>query len=352
MAGRTVVGLDIGTSAVRAAEVSLTGKGAVLEKFGQVALAPGMVRAGEVVDVNGVAAAIEHLVRQTKITNKKMHLGVANQKVVVRQVDLPSIPLDDLRASLALQVQDFVPMPVEEAVLDFYPVEEIIGETGARMLRVLLVAGARGMIESQMAAVRAAKLQVASIDLVPFAMLRSVGTLGFADGSAEALVDIGAAVTNIIVHQNGTPRFVRILPMGGDDITAAVSERVGVAHDAAEAMKVQLGLAGAGVESADAHPASRAIGSTVAQLVEEVRGSLDYYLAQPGALRLSGVVLSGGGGRLTGIEAWLTAATRLPVTPAEPLGRLTMGRLGLTPEQIDHIRPLSAVPIGLAMGAA
>ena len=102
-----------------------------LEKFGQVALPEGAVRDGEVVDPDTVAAAIKQLWAHTKFSSKKVVIGVANQKVIVRQVDLPWMPVDELRKSLAFQVQDFVPMPVEQAVLDFHPLEELTGETAA-----------------------------------------------------------------------------------------------------------------------------------------------------------------------------------------------------------------------------
>ncbi len=119
------------------------GKGAAtLERFGQVALPPGAVRDGEVVDVDSVASALRQLWAQAKFGSKKVVVGVANQKVVVRQVDLPWMPVEDLRKSLAFQVQDYLPMPVEQAILDFHPLEEFAGDNGGRMLRVLLVAAA------------------------------------------------------------------------------------------------------------------------------------------------------------------------------------------------------------------
>ena len=149
MAGRSAIGLDIGTSGVRAAELSF-GKGSVtLEKFGQVALPEGAVRDGEVVDPDAVAAAVKQLWAHTKFSSKKVVIGVANQKVIVRQVDLPWMPVDELKKSLAYQVQDFVPMPVEQAVLDFHPLEELTGENGTRVLRGLLVAASRDMVQRQ-----------------------------------------------------------------------------------------------------------------------------------------------------------------------------------------------------------
>jgi type IV pilus assembly protein PilM len=352
VAGRFAVGLDIGTSGVRAAELTLGKSATTLERFGQVALPPGAVRGGEVVDVDAVSAALKQLWSQAKFSSKKVVVGVANQKVVVRQVDLPWMPVPELKASLAFQVQDYIPMPVEQAILDFHPLEEFASDSGSRMLRVLLVAASRDMVDSAVVAVQSAGLEPVMVDLTSFAVLRSLyrpSALGALE--AEALVDVGASVTNIVVHQGGVPRFVRILLMGGGDITDAVAERLGVPADQAESVKQSTGLAGvAGM--AEAHPANRAIEQTGGAFVEEVRSSLDYYAAQAGAARVGKVVVSGGGSRLGGLVERLSTATRLPVELAHPMSALKLGKTGLTDDQLAYVEPMVAVPVGLAMGVA
>ena len=353
MAVRTAVGLDIGTSGVRAAELNLGKRPAVLERFGQVALPPGAVRDGEVIDPDTVSRAIKQLWASAKFSTKRVVLGVSNQKVIVRQVDLPWLPEAEMKKSLAFQVQDFIPIPVEQAILDFHTLEEFTNEQGGRMLRVLLVAASRDMVMSAMDAAQRAGLEPVMVDLTPFAMLRAlapVESMGFT-AEAEALVDVGASVTNIIVHQGGVPRFVRILLMGGNDITDAVAERMGVPVEQAESVKWQTGMSATGVPD-PANPAARVIDQFAGQFVEEVRGSLDYYLAQPQAARLRRVVLSGGGAQLMGMAKRLADSARLPVEPGSPLTSLQLGRLGLSPEQLRYVEPLVAVPVGLAMGVA
>jgi type IV pilus assembly protein PilM len=349
---KTAVGLDIGTSSVRAAEMNVGKRPAVLERFGQVALPPGTVRDGEVVDPDTVARAIKQLWATAKFSTKKVVLGVSNQKVIVRQVDLPWLPADELRKSLAFQVQDFIPIPVDQAILDFHPLEEFTNESGGRMLRVLLVAASRDMVMSAMAAAQRAGLTPVMVDLTPFAMLRAlapVDEMGFT-AEAEALVDVGASVTNIVVHQGGVPRFVRILLMGGNDVTDAVAERMGVPVDQAEALKWQTGMGFGAVEGAS--PAARVIDQYAGAFLEEVRGSLDYYLAQPQAARLSRVVVSGGGAQLGGLVSRLGELLRVPVVPGRPLSNVRIGKLGLSEEQLGHVEPLATVPVGLAMGVA
>jgi len=351
VAGRSAIGLDIGTSGVRAAELSF-GKGVVtLEKFGQVALPEGAVRDGEVVDPDAVAAAIKQLWAHTKFSSKKVVIGVANQKVIVRQVDLPWMPVDELKKSLAFQVQDFVPMPVDQAVLDFHPLEELTAEGGARILRGLLVAASRDMVNASLEAVQKAGLSPVMVDLTSFAVIRSLADadhLGMG-AQVEALVDVGARVTNIVVHQGGVPRFVRILLMGGQDVTDAVASNLGVTHEQAEALKHELG---GGSTSDQAAAAGRVADVTAATLVDEIRGSLDYYSSSTPHGPVQRVVLTGGGSRLRGLVDRMAASTRVPVVVGDPLGSLHLGRTGLSDDQVRHVQHLAAVPVGLALGAA
>lgn len=347
MASRTAIGLDIGTSGVRAAELSFGKGGASLRRFGQVALPPGAVRDGEVADPETVAGAIRQLWDSAKFGSKKVVVGVANQRVIVRQVDLPWLPADELRKSLAFQVQEFIPIPVDQAILDFHPVEEFTNDAGGRMLRVLLVAAARDMVSGLLDAATRAGLHVTQVDLTPFAVLRAAAEVdGFGphDGDAEAIVDIGARVTNILIHQRGVPRFVRILLMGGDDLTQAVAERMGVPVQDAERIKREVGLQLVPSPESESHPATRPLEAAASSFVEEVRGSLDYYLAQPAAVPIRRCVISGGGSQLAGLEQRLASATRLPVSPAAA-GRLTAG----SGQDFSEVQSLMTVPVGLAL---
>ena len=274
--------------------------------------------------------------------------------MVVRQVDLPWLPASEMRASLDFQVADLIPMAVDTALLDFHPLEEFTSENGARMLRVLLVAASRDMVSSAVAAVTQAGLAAVSVDLTPFAVLRALAPLdelGLDGVEAEAVVDVGASVTNIVVHQGGVPKFVRILLMGGGDITDSIAERLGVPFEEAEGLKQSRSLSETG-PAPDDHAASRLIEQGASAFVEEVRGSLDYYLAQAGSVRLRRLVLSGGGGRLGGLAQRLASATRLPVEPGSPLPTLKIGKTGLSPEQLSYVEPLASVPVGLALGVA
>ena len=333
---------------MRAAELSFGKRGITLEKFGQVALPRGVVRDGEVVDAAALADALRQLWSHTGFGSKDVALGIATQRVVVRQVELPWLPERELKASLPFQVQDYLPMSVDQAVLDFHPVEDVAAPGQPRVLRGLLVAAVRDVVLANVNAVQLAGLRVTSVDLTSFAVLRALAGSGLADADTVALVDIGAKVTNVIVHRAGVPLFVRILLLGGQDVTDAVADVVGTDSVHAEALKQLPGAAGQDEEQLLA--AARAVDDSTAAFVDEIRSSLDYFASSSAGAPLRRLVVTGGGSRLTGLAERLEAVTRLPVVAGDPLRSLHLGRTGLSEAQIDFVQPLVAVPVGLALG--
>jgi type IV pilus assembly protein PilM len=344
-----VIGLDIGTSAVRAAQVSV-GRGTnALVSFGQVALTPGVVVDGEIRDQGAVSEAISQLMKRAKIKGRRAVIGVANQRVVVRQVDLPFLEEKEFRSSLKFQVADHIPMPVESAELDYQLLGDFMTESGEHMMRVLLVAAATDMVESFVGAVAGAGLEPVGVDLTPFAVARAVSSAARGEAGAagaEAIVDVGAGVTSIFVHHNGEPRFVRILLVGGDDATNALANDSGVSFDEAEAMKLDLGR---GVGTPDAQ---RVLQTRVGALVEEIRGSLDYYVSQEGSEPVGSVIMTGGGSLTPGLMSTLEQTLRTQVRRASTLSQMSSSKSGLTPEQVAQVEPVAAAAVGLAMGGS
>jgi type IV pilus assembly protein PilM len=342
------IGLDIGTSAVRAAQVVATrGGGYSLVGFGQVALPPGAVGDGEVRDPEPVSEAIAQLWKRAKLRTKRAVIGVANQRVVVRTVDFPFMEEKDFRSSLRFQASDHIPMPIEDAQLDFQMIGEYTTDGGDHMMRVLLVAAATDMVEGFVGAAAGGGVEATAVDLTPFAVARAVsgaarGEVGMA--GSEAVVDVGAGVTNIVVHHNGEPRFVRILLIGGDDATSALADELGVSFDEAEALKLDLGR---GVGSPETQ---QVLGMRVDALVDEIRGSIDYYMSQEESEPLASVILTGGGSLTPGLLDRLEQAVQLEVMRARPLSELDVGRSGLTPEQVAQVEPVIGAALGLAIG--
>jgi type IV pilus assembly protein PilM len=350
---KPVIGLDIGTTAVRAAEIAYPKEGAMLVRFAQVGLPPTAAPDGEVQDVEAVSSAIRQALRDGGFKSKQCAVGVANQKVVVRQVDLPWMDEAELRSSIQFQVQEFIPIPVEDAILDFQILEESATDAGERRVHVLLVAAQRGMIDALVGAVSGAGLDPAVVDLAPFAALRAVTpevTPILAGRESEALIDVGGGVTNIVLHEQGVPKFVRILPMGGADVTEALVSTLGIPVEDAESVKSRIGLApeaGASV----AEGAATIIEQRASAFIDEVRGSIDYYLTQPNAAQITRVSLTGGGANLPNLRARLGAALHLPVGEADPLMRARPGK-AFGPEETAAVSSVGAVAVGLALGVS
>ena len=238
------IGLDIGSFAVRAVELSIDGT-PKLVRFGQVALPRGAVRDGEIVDPEAVSAAIRRLWSEAGFRSKRVVLGVANQRVIVRQAEMPAMSEEELAAALRFEAQELIPIPIEDAILDFQVIEHLSGGDNGDRVRILLAAAQQDMIRTHVHAVEGAGLRVAMVDVIPFALVRALAQAGGdvlgSTGRAEAIVCVGAGVTNVVVHENGVPRFVRVLLVGGDDITDAIARDLDIDPDAAEDLKRRAG---------------------------------------------------------------------------------------------------------------
>ena len=241
-------------------------------------------------------------------------------------------------------------MPVESAFLDIHVLEEIVAADGARFARGLLVAAAREVVDNAVAAVQQAGLVPVTVDLLPLAMLRSLGWSEPAPGQdtpVVALLDIGAQVTNLVIHRGGHPLFVRILLRGGNSVTHALADRLGMDYDRAELLK--RGLPELPLDEAGTAVARTVLDTAVVDLLAEVRGSVEYFSASGGAGRVAEIVVSGGGSRLDGLLERLAAETQLPVRAGRPLEGLRVGRTGLGEDTLAALSTTATVPVGLAL---
>jgi type IV pilus assembly protein PilM len=344
---KTRIGLDVGSTAVRAAELA-EGSPPTVVRAAQVPLPAGAVENGEVREVEAVSEGLRELWTRGGFKSRKVWMGVGNQRVVVREIALPAMPEKELRQSLGFQVQEFIPMPVDEAVLDYHLIEEIEVD-GRQMLRLLLVAAQKAMVDTLVTSATNAKLEPMGLDLVPFAMVRAVGATGagmeLERSGGEAVVDIGAHVTNIVVHAAGETRFVRILPSGGRDITVAIARGLTVDDEIAERLK-----RGEVVEGSAATPeqALEVAMQRATQFVDEIRSSLEFYTAQTQGARIERLLISGGGSKLEGFID--IVRQRIPVT-VEP-GRVFSkvgSQLSLSEDAQAEAEPVLATAVGLAI---
>ncbi|WP_199424065.1 type IV pilus assembly protein PilM [Actinotalea solisilvae] len=353
MAKAGVIGLDIGTTRVRAAEVVFGGGGRgvnaqpTLVRYGEAPLPPGAVRDGEVADQATVSGTIRQLWAEARFPSKDVNIGVGNQRVVVRELDLPWMPPSQVRASLPFQVQELLPMSTDEAVLDYYATGETDGPNG-RMLQGMLVAATRDTVNANVMAVETAGLRPQLVDLNPFALMRSVVRGDLAQRTV-GVVDIGARVTQVIISAHGAPQFVRMLPSGGQNVTEAVAGALQVSGVDAENIKREVGVGFA--VAPELMPAAEAVNSVVRPLIEAIRNTFVYYAGNHPGAGIDVVVLTGGGSHLPGLGQYLSSASRLAVTIGDPLSTLKVAK-SAHPERLTAQSSLLALPLGLAFGLA
>ena len=168
------VGLDIGTDHIRAAQVKPGGTLPVLTGYGAVGLPMGAVVEGEIVDVDAVSSALKELWRRSALGSKDVAIGVSNQKVVVRLIDLPFMERAELQGAIQYQAQDYIPIPIEDAILDFQIIGDYMTSADEHMMEVLLVAAQRDMISNAVQAVESAGLKLTEIDVTTFAIVRAL----------------------------------------------------------------------------------------------------------------------------------------------------------------------------------
>jgi type IV pilus assembly protein PilM len=355
------VGLDIGTSAVRAALVETRKGKPSLKRFGQVALPPGTVVGGEVVDETVMKDALSQLWKTAKLPKKRVIVGLANQRVIVRRIDLPYMDNEELRESLAFQAQEYIPIPVEEASLDFVPLEEFTTPNGEAMMSILVVAAQKTMTQDVLRIIGSVGAKVMAVDLQAFALVRAAfGPDPDPDGPPVAMVDIGGNVTQVTIVKGGTVRFLRILPMGGDDFTSVLAAELGVSPEQADQLKRRVGVAIEGDGKAtggtqDPESQARAVLTRQAnQLIDEVRGSIDYYSSQATDSEVTRLAIAGNGARLPHLANRLGRTLGLQIEPVKLLAGEDFEvskRVGLSETEFQTAQPVLPVAVGLALWA-
>jgi type IV pilus assembly protein PilM len=363
-----VIGLDIGTDHVRLAQVKPEGSLFHLQKYGVVGVPLGAVVEGEILDTEAVAGSIRELMRATGVRGGDACVGVSNQKVVVRLIDLPFMDHAELEGAIQFQAQDYIPIPIEEAILDFQVIGDYMTSADEHMMEVLLVAAQRDTIDATVTAVQRAGLKLRQIDVTSFAVVR--GLLGVTQsvlpgeaelsGEATGIIHMTGGITNIVVVEKGLPRFTRVSGLAGDDLTQAVANALNIAFDEAEELKLRVGLPAVdqqgvsefpeGVDLEKARAAQDALEREVGKFIAEVRRSLDYYLTQTSQVRsITRILLTGSSAQLRNLDSYLEKGLQAKVEYADSLRWLTVPPQYQQVMQADRMGATAA--IGLAMGS-
>jgi type IV pilus assembly protein PilM len=344
MMGKTIVGVDISANGIRAVELGDATKARpTLLRHHSVALPPGAVNRGEVVEPSTVATALKQLWSTGGFTGKD-----GNSRVLTRDLSVPKASLKRIRESLPFQVQEMLPFPTEDALLDFYPISESDSETGP-VVNGLLVAAVKEAVLGNVNAVQLAGLHPVEVDLVPFALSR-VLLRGANSTGTTAVIDVGASTTIVIVCTASVPQFVRIIPTGGDDLTTALSTRLSIPMGNADALKRSTGLAATAnsAEQADVLPIMFELTS---ELVTSLRNTLSYFASSRQGDVVERIILTGGGAQLAGFAEALAEFTRLPVSRGNPFETMDISRK-IDQAALNQQGSSLAVAIGLALGSA
>jgi type IV pilus assembly protein PilM len=336
-----IVGLDLDPGHIAAAEVSINGSLSL--KRGAVApLRPGILRDGEVADVPALAEALKALFAEHGLS-PRVRFGIANQRIVVRTLDLP--PLEDekaLAAAVKVQAPDHIPMPMDEAVIDWQSLGTVTNGSGQPRTRVVVVAVRREMIDKLVAAAREADLAVAGVDLSAFGMVRALGVK--AARGAVLYVSV-AGLTNVAVADGTGCLFTRAASGGLDAMVHTLAERRGLTVEHSQQWLQHVGLH-APLEDVEGDPdlvaAARAtLEEGVHHLADTVRNSLNFYRMQESAANVESGVLTGPAIAIPGLVEALSSQLRLPLQSSvvgtddegADLGRLTVAA-GLAVEHI------------------
>ncbi len=344
-----IVGLDIGRDTIRAVEVmNATKARPTVVRYKEIALPEGAVTSGEVREIHTVSAALRRLWSTGGFKSRDVVLGIGNQRVLARDLTVPRASITQIRESLRFQVQDMLPVPVSEALLDFYPISEGIGEQGP-VVNGLLIAAIKESVMANVTAVTQAGLKPVQVDLIPFALSRALIRGNVAAGTV-ALIDIGASITHVVVATAGVPQFVRMIPVGGEDINRALVARLELSPQQAEAVKRQRGFSMAAPSTEGERAAAEIINETVTDLLNSLKNTLNYYANQRQSNLVQALILTGGGARLDGLAYALGDAMKVPVLPGDPFATIEKARTlrSADPGELAGM----TLAIGLAIGSA
>jgi type IV pilus assembly protein PilM len=340
---KTVVGLEIEPSHLAAAEVQPDT--CAVERAATTMLAPGVVRDGEVVDVDALAEALKDFFRDKKLP-RNVRLGVANQRIVVRTLDAPPLQDKELAAAVRFEAQNLIPMPLDQAVLDFQVLGPVETDEGPRT-RVILIAARRDMVERLVNSARRAGLRPVGVDLSAFAMIRALApsTPASTGGGAVLYVNV-AGLTNIAVAHGFTCLFTRTVAGGYDGLAGELAERCGLTLQHARQWLVHVGLVTPTTEisgdDAIVAEARTVLSDGVRRIADEARNSLDFYRAAQDALPVEDAILCGPAITVPGFVEELGARIGVPVHE----GAVTEARPGVL-NDIDADRV--AIAAGLAV---
>ena len=350
---KKIVGLKIGGSQIAAARVHNNGSPELVQAV-RAPLEHGIVVGGELRDPEGLAVALKEFFTRHKLPRRGVRLGIANNRIGVRTFEVVGIEdPKQLANAVHFRAQEVLPIPIEEAVLDYQVLEESVNDEGQPVRRVLLVVAYRELVDRYVSACRKAGIQVVGIDLEAFALLRAVSEphdhIVGAERGAVVAVSVGHDRSTFAVSDGRVCEFTRVLEWGGGALNVAIARALDISPSEAEPLKHALSLTGNeqvpdGFSADHLATAREAVKRQLQTFARELVSSLQFYQGQPGSLGIGEIALTGGTAHLPGLGAELERLIGVPVRVADPMGRVKVSKK----VQVEQVGSL-AVAIGLGI---
>ena len=341
---RTLVGLDIGSSAVKAVELKAAGKGYKITAFGTEVIPPDSIVDGAIIDGAAVAEAIRRLFEGRKIQTKEVAASLSGNAVIVKKITLPVMTVTELAESIYWEAEQYIPFDIQDVNLDYQILDPGDAANGKSTMDVLLVAAKKEKIADYTGVIAQAGRTAVVVDVDAFALQNAFEVnYGIEPGQVVVLLNAGASATNINILQGDQSVFTRDLSIGGNAYTEALQKELNLPFEQADLLK--RGEAVDGVTFEEAKPVLRAVSENV---MLEIQKTFDFFKASASSDHIDRIVISGGASRVDGFREMLEERFGTPVEEFDPFRAVTWDPGKLGSESADHAAT-AAVAVGLAL---
>ena len=342
---KAIVGLDIGSSAVKAVELKPSGKSHRVTAFAVEPIPPDSIVDGAIIDGTAVAEAIRRLFANAAFKSKEVAASLSGNAVIVKKINLPVMTEADLGESILWEAEQYIPFDVQDVNLDYQILDPGTGESSKGTMDVLLVAAKKEKIADYTGVIAQAGRTPVIVDVDAFALQNAYeANYGIDSEAVVVLLNAGASAININIVNGEQSLFTRDISIGGNAYTEAVQKELNLPFDAAEQLK--KGQAVNGITAQDVHPVLHAMTENV---LLEVQKTFDFFKATAASDRIDRIVLSGGASRVDGFAAALQERFGAAVDFFDPFRTIGFepARFGVT--DADSVLPTAAVAVGLAL---
>jgi type IV pilus assembly protein PilM len=344
---RSLVGLDIGSSAVKAVELKPSGKGYKVTAFGSELIPPDSIVDGAIIDATAVAEAIRRLFESRKIQTKDVAASLSGNAVIVKKITLPVMTPAELGESIYWEAEQYIPFDIQDVNLDYQILDAGDAATGKTM-DVLLVAAKKEKIADYTGVIAQAGRTAVVVDVDAFALQNAFEVnYGIDPDQVVVLLNAGASATNINILQGEQSVFTRDISIGGNAYTEALQKELNLPFEQADALK--RGEPVDGVSFEEARPVLRAVSENV---MLEIQKTFDFFKATAASDRIDRIVVSGGASRAEGFLEMLTERFAAPVELFDPFKKVAFDGKRFQVDAPEDVAPTAAVAVGLALRRA